>query len=312
MVKIANPHTGKTFEFLFGADPELFVTKNKALVSAHGLVKGDKHTPLKVKDGAVQVDGMALEFNIDPSPDFNSFNGKLTSVMATLQKMVPDYEFMIQPVAEFGADYIQSQPKEAKQLGCEPDYNAYTKGVNPTPKGETPFRTASGHLHIGWTKDVDPQDPTHFEACCALVKNLDTYVGIPAMIWEQQMSGGASDKRRALYGKAGAFRPKSYGLEYRVLDNLWITDRVLRKTVYENSIVAIKKTFEDWEKAGTTKFSVDEENPVKDAGGREVTSLTAQQIINKEAGWKSATIYALEYGGVIPSRFYREKEQKVA
>jgi Phage phiEco32-like COOH.NH2 ligase-type 2 len=312
MVKITNPHTGKSFEFTFGADPELFVLKDKKLVSAYGLIKGDKKNPLKVKDGAVQVDGMALEFNIDPATDFNKFNANMDSVLDTLQRMVPGYEFMIQPVAEFGAAYINSQPKEAKELGCEPDFNAYTKAVNPRPQGDTPFRTASGHLHIGWTKDVNPHDPTHFEACCALVKNLDTYVGIPSMIWDEQLSGGTADKRRALYGRAGAFRPKPYGLEYRVLSNIWITDRVLRKTVFENSIEAVKKTFENWEQAGAQKFSVDEEVPVKDVNGREVSSLTAEQIVNKHPGWKSATVYALEYGGIRPSYFYRQAEKKAA
>lgn len=312
MVSISNPHTGKSYEFTFGADPELFVKKGGQLVSAHGLIKGDKRNPLVVKDGAVQVDGMALEFNVDPAKNFDGFDKNLTSVMTTLKSMVPDYEFMIQPVAEFGAAYINSQPKEARELGCDPDFNAYTKAANPRPAGDAPFRTASGHLHIGWTKDVDPQDPTHFEACCALVKNLDTFVGIPSLVWDESEAGEAADKRRALYGRAGAFRPKPYGLEYRVLSNIWITERVYRKTVYENAIIAIKATFHDWDKAGTMKFSIDEEEPIKDDQGRQITSLTARDILNKTPGWRSAAIYAMEYGGIKPPRFYRDANKKAA
>ena len=310
MVKIANPHTGKEYEFTFGADPELFVTKNGKPVSAYGLIKGDKKDPQKVANGAVQVDGMALEFNIDPSRDFTGFNNNLSSVMTTLERMVPDYKFMIQPVADFGAEYINAQPKEARLLGCEPDYNAYTGLANPTPKGETPFRTASGHLHIGWTKDKDPHEQSHFEACRALVKSLDMHVGIPSLIWDENLSEGKADQRRALYGRAGAFRPKPYGLEYRVLSNIWITERVFRKTVFENAILAIKDCFNSWEKAGSTVFSVDEEQPVLDKNGKAVTGLTAEAIINKEPGWKSATVYALEYGNIRPSRFYRESPLK--
>jgi hypothetical protein len=29
-------------------------------------------------------------------------------------------------------------------------------------------------------------------------------------------------KRRGLYGKRGAYRPKSYGVEYRTLSNFWV------------------------------------------------------------------------------------------
>jgi hypothetical protein len=314
MVKIVNPSTKKAYDFTFGADPELFVKKNGRLVSAYNLIKGDKKDPMKVPDGAVQVDGMALEFNIDPAADFKAFDKNLSSVMASLQSLVPDYEFFVQPVAQFGSAYIESQPKIAKELGCDPDFNAYTGTANPRPKGEMPFRTASGHIHIGWTKDVDPNDPTHFKACQALVKNLDVYLGIPSLVWDEQLApGGASDIRRELYGAAGAFRPKPYGVEYRVLSNTWITDRVLRKTVFENTILAIKKTFEQYNKAGEQKFAVSEEEAVVDkATGKPITELTARDIVNKQPGWRSAAIYALEYSDIPSSRFYRNAMEKDA
>lgn len=53
--------------YLVGADPELFVSKAGVILSAFGLVGGTKKVPQKVERGAVQVDGMALEFNIDPA-----------------------------------------------------------------------------------------------------------------------------------------------------------------------------------------------------------------------------------------------------
>jgi len=309
MVKIASPSSGKSYEFTLGADPELFVTRGGKPESAYGLLKGDKKDPLVVKGGAVQVDGMALEFNIDPAKNFAEFDTNITTVMKTLKDMVPGYEFMVQPVAEFGAPYINSQPKEARQLGCEPDFNAYTGVVNPTPKAETPFRTASGHLHIGWTSGVEPHDPTHFEACRALVKNLDVFVGIPSLIWDNVYAKETADKRRALYGQAGAFRPKSYGLEYRVLSNIWITDKVYRKTVFENALLAIKETFKDWENAGKQRFLVDEEEvPAVDGKSN---YLTARQVINKEKGWYSATLYATQFCGVRPPSYYRKATLEV-
>jgi hypothetical protein len=225
-------------DFLVGADPEVFVKRNGVHVSAHGLIPGTKENPYKVVNGAVQVDGMALEFNISPASDYDQWERNLTSVLEQLTDMVPGYEIFIESVAEFGNDYIQAQPKIAKQLGCEPDFNAWTNTFNPTPQASMPFRTASGHVHIGWHKEpVDPNDPGHMEACKSLAKMLDVFIGIPSLLWDKD------SKRRTLYGKAGSFRPKPYGMEYRVLSNKWLDRALLRKFVYHNSLKAVEMCF---------------------------------------------------------------------
>lgn len=238
------------YEFSLGADPEFFVARNGKPVSAHGLIPGNKKAPMKVKKGAVQVDGMALEFNIDPAKTEKEFTSNLDTVLNTILGMVPGYEMFNAPVAEFGQDYIRKQPEEARILGCEPDYNAYTGKANPRPDADTPFRTASGHIHIGWTNDVDPHDPGHFEACCLLSKMLDLRLGIPSLAWDKDK------KRRQLYGQAGCFRPKPYGMEYRVLSNAWLNPAMphLRKYVFGETVRAIKDLFEN-ENAWDVKIS---------------------------------------------------------
>lgn len=213
-------------QLLLGADPEVFVRQGGNLVSAHGLIQGDKANPFKVERGAVQVDGMALEFNIDPSPDEESFVGNIHAVMAQLKDMVPDYEIDISSTAEFGKEYIDLQPIEAKILGCEPDYNAYTGRQNHPPNADAPFRTAAGHVHIGWTEGEDFLAPHHFEACRLLAMELDVYLGIPSLVLD------TDGKRRQLYGDPGAFRPKTYGMEYRVLSNFWLKDESYIRWVY--------------------------------------------------------------------------------
>lgn len=217
-----------------GADPEIFMFQGGKPVSAHGAVKGTKHDPLKVKDGAVQVDGMALEFNIDPADSAEKFVGNIESVLATLRSMVPGFDLVPTPVAEFGAEYIKQQPKEALVLGCDPDFNAWNGGkVNPRPNGDNPFRTAAGHVHIGWTNDVDPFHPQHLEAAITLTKQLDFYLGLPSLLYDKDA------KRRTMYGAEGAFRPKPYGVEYRVLSNMWLSSRALMDWVYNNTILAV-------------------------------------------------------------------------
>ena len=220
-----------------GADPEVFVTdKQGKFVCAHNMVEGTKENPFKVENGAVQVDGMALEFNIDPADSAEEFQANIGSVMKQLAAMVPEYNLNAVPVAEFGKELMDAAPMEAKEMGCDPDLDAWNEGrENPKPNGEVDFRTAAGHIHIGWTEGMDINDPGHVEACIMLVKQLDFYLGIPSVIIDD------CTKRRELYGKAGAFRVKPYGVEYRVLSNFWLKSAELTDWAYRNTCKAVSE-----------------------------------------------------------------------
>lgn len=223
-------------QILLGADPEVFVLRNGVPFGAHGMVPGTKKEPHKVKDGAIQVDGMALEFNIDPADTPDKFVHNTQSVLTTLEKRLPDgCKIHVVPSVRFDWDHMKAQPVEALEMGCDPDYNAYTGQQNTKPDGQTNLRTAAGHVHIGFTKDADITNPRHFESCRQLVKQLDYYLGLPSLILDKE-----GEERRQLYGKAGAFRPKPYGCEYRVLSNFWLATPDLMKWVYVTTIRAIE------------------------------------------------------------------------
>jgi len=224
-------------EILIGADPELFM-KDKAgnLVSAWNAIPGTKKAPHKVERGAVQVDGMALEFNIEPAFNEATFIENINHVMKQMKDMIP-HEFFIAPVAHFGTEYIKSQPEEALELGCDPDFNGWTMGVNPRPDGDRPFRTASGHVHVGWDKDRDLGNPTYFYEAGAVARQLDFYLGLPSLMVD------ADKTRRELYGKAGAFRMKPYGVEYRVLSNFWLASPRYQGWVYRAAKRAVEDMF---------------------------------------------------------------------
>ena len=224
-------------EFTVGADPELFIKKDGEVVSAHGLIEGDKKNPQPVENGAVQVDGMALEFNIDPSHSFKEFNTNLTSVLDQMMAMVPEYEVFEGCSNHFDENYMGTQPKEALILGCEPDYNAYTGAENVPPNANQGLRTAGGHIHIGGFFSENPLEEVHFETCRQLTKLMDQEVGIYSILWDRD------DERRRLYGKAGAFRPKTYGMEYRTLSNSWLFTEERRRFVYRGVNRALKKMF---------------------------------------------------------------------
>lgn len=217
-----------------GADPELFVTKDGKFRSAHGLIPGTKEKPHPVRDGAVQVDGMALEFNIDPVDNADDFVSKINSVMGQMKDMVPGYDFAIIPSCRFNGNHFRQQPDEAKELGCTPDYNAYTMMENPKPDNETTMRTASGHVHIGGFPSDNPDGDEHMVRCSTLVKQLDCYLGLPSLIWD------ADNKRRDMYGAAGCFRPKPYGVEYRVLSNAWLLTEERMRFVFKQTVRAVE------------------------------------------------------------------------
>lgn len=223
-------------EILIGSDPELFVKKDGDFISGHELIPGTKEAPHKVQGGAVQVDGTALEFNTEPAKTFDEFNASTNMVLDALKNMIPpELELVANPTAHFAKEYMNKLPDEVKRLGCDPDYNAYTGTQNRAPNADVDFRTGAGHVHIGWTHVDDPFEIGHMSECCALVQALDVFLGAPSVLLDTDR------ERRMLYGKAGAFRPKTYGVEYRVLSNFWVLDEKLREWVYNNTLLAVKR-----------------------------------------------------------------------
>lgn len=224
-------------QILVGCDPEVFVKQGNVFKSAHSLIPGTKDVPFKVDKGAVQVDGMALEFNIDPASTEDEFVTNVTTVFETLIQMVPEYQIEVVPVAHFDKEYMDNQPREALELGCTPDYNAWTGDVNLKPDGERAFRTASGHIHIGWTKGKDVHQMQHVLECRDGIKQMDFFLGLPSLFWDEDQ------ERRTMYGKAGCMRVKPYGFEYRTLSNAWLKSEHLMRFVYKNAILGMERMF---------------------------------------------------------------------
>ena len=213
-------------QFLIGCDPEVFVRRNGQFVNAHNLIPGDKKNPHPVRNGAVQVDGMALEFNTSPAASEDEFASNVQDVLNQLCAMVPEYEVVAVPVADFTEAYLKEQPAESLVLGCDPDFNAWTGMPNERPDGNRPMRTASGHVHIGWGSGFDIENPEHLNKCRLVSREMDFYLGLPSLFYD------ADTRRREMYGLPGCHRPKSYGVEYRTLSNAWLKSEALMRWVY--------------------------------------------------------------------------------
>lgn len=226
-----------------GCDPELFCINKKTNlpVSVHDFIKGDKFFPLKVPMGAIQVDGTAAEFNIDPADDRNTFIRNIKHVSGILGRAVSaknkDYILAAVPTVIYSKEYMDSLPDEAKELGCEPDYSAYTMNANRKPDASSTMRTGSGHIHVGWTEGAAVFSDEHFKLCADITKELDTVLHRYSHLWDKDT------KRRMLYGEVGAFRPKPYGVEYRVLSNAWLNNDWTMQYIFDATKTAVLNFF---------------------------------------------------------------------
>lgn len=221
--------------FLLGADPEMFVRQNGNFLSGHLFPCGTKDKPVQTKHGAVQVDGIALEFNVKPSASRNEFITNIAKVMSDLNEIVdahyPGAKLEAIPTAEVGQEFLDEVPEINRELGCNPDFNAWTMGQNESPDACLPFRTGSGHVHVGFRSFDETllKNDAHFKECARIARQLDYFLGLPSLSWDND------NQRRMLYGKAGAFRPKPYGMEYRVLSNKWVDNPKLAGFIYDQT-----------------------------------------------------------------------------
>lgn len=278
--------------FTFGCDPELFVVNDEGVfVSAEGLLPGTKDEPYKVDGGAIQVDGMAAEFNIDASDNFNDFSDRIDTVMHQLKKHLPKgYGLRAQSSVEFSPEVWEKSPDKAKELGCTPDFNAWTGGVNPPPVApdKPRMRCAGGHVHIGWRPDGDETNRDHVRHCRDLVKQLDWYLGG----WS--VRADTDPARRLLYGKAGACRYKPYGVEYRVLSNFWVVNMTRRKMMWnrlQKAIFAMADSYiPDMAKLKTEEFGFDGNEKLI----RMINSSTRDRLLEKR--FEFPIQYAEPYG----------------
>ena len=214
---------------MYGADPELFLQNtDQQYVSAIGIIGGSKESPRVIdSDGsAVQEDNVAVEFNIPPAKTKHEFIHSIGKVMGYLHDFVSEKGFSLSVVPAVHFPDSELKHPKALQFGCDPDLNVWTRTVNESPDIATNLRSAGGHIHVSWDNPKDPAGEL-------LVKALDIFVGAPSIAYDGDVL------RRKLYGKAGTFRFKPYGIEYRTLSNFWIKSPDLVGWVFDQSEKAI-------------------------------------------------------------------------
>lgn len=202
-----------------GSDPEWLVrNKTSGEVRPFKQLEGEI-----IRSGTTSFyeDNVLVEGAHAPASSREQWIREILNLKLTINTYLNAHELELhdQVTAEF-QDYQLDMCEKGRVFFCNPDFNAYTGKANPTPNPEGNLRSAGGHVHVSTELDK-----------IKVVTALDYTLGIPSILMD---SGGS--ERRKLYGKAGSYRPKKYGVEYRVLSNFW--------TVDENDIAWVWDTVE--------------------------------------------------------------------
>lgn len=217
-----------------GADIEVFLQDQESheVVSAEGIIKGSKHDPY-IFHGvgndffATSLDNVMVEFNIPPAREPKIFSSNILYALGWIKGNIPaGLDLKAYPSVRMDQRFLQTE--NAKLFGCEPDYNAWLMGqTNARPSCDSNLRSAGGHIHVGYDK------PDHMVSM-ALIRAMDIHLGLPSIIQEPD------NERKQLYGKAGAFRFKDYGAEYRTISNYYVTAPSLMEWAFANTLAAIE------------------------------------------------------------------------
>lgn len=261
-----------------GGDPELFLKDKKnvfwSVEDRFGpLIPGTKKNPFKVNGGCVQVDGVAAEFNIDPSKKFDEFFNNIKLTITDLNKMIrakrPELGVSATPTAKFSLQYWDFLPTKSKELGCDPDYDAYTGKANPRPyrKITDAFATAGGHVALGYVdkQDID-YEGAHLDAQM-VVKALDITLFFASQDWDKD------EERRKLYGKPGAYRVKPFGVEYRTLSNAWVKKPETIRDVFLISMGTLRRVLD-----GNMDYNMDMKTMYGDTNTEKVKNYLYNEI----------------------------------
>jgi hypothetical protein len=97
----------------------------------------------------------------------------------------------------------------------------------------------------------------HYE-CGRIARNLDITLGLRTLDWDRDRI------RRSMYGKAGAYRPKPYGIEYRTPSNKWVSHVQYQQATYQAAIAGVQDYFDNGvkckfmqERPGETQARID-------------------------------------------------------
>ena len=167
-----------------------------------------KRNPLNIKGHLVHKDASMLEIAMPPAKSGAELDQIQFDAIKHARSVLPrDVVLDANPAVHYSTEELDRDPY-ASVLGCGASQNIY--GNKPMPDAYTDnYRYGGMHVNIGMEKDSVIED----------VLRLDYALGLQSVInWEQGFRDSVI-RRRKTYGRAGEYRTKPFGIEYRTLPN---------------------------------------------------------------------------------------------
>lgn len=199
-----------------GSDPEFWVkdAKGNFIASSEIIKDGDW-------EGIIR-DGLAVELNPFPETCRQIAFNSISNLMLNLMDFLPEgYSLSFETKATFKKRYFNKLSDKEKQLGCQPSHNIYGEFRIPPEIVNENVRYGGGHIHLGYNYAYTDNNLLKEIGVDDIVRMLDIVCGNTLVMFDQSKG---STERRKYYGRAGEYRLKSYGLEYRVPSNFWLKD----------------------------------------------------------------------------------------
>ena len=196
----------------FGSDPEFFFLKDDKVVPGVQAAQGLQ---------LVAPDGFQSELHPAPNTCRQLAANRLGACIDEAFSRAQAHNFQIDFSVGREIDDMTflSVPEEDRRFGCQPTKTPYKKVKVPIGT-RTRFRSCGGHIHLGEHKLASLKEADQHK----LVQLLDIICGNTCVLIDRDP---ANIRRRKTYGRAGEYRMKSYGIEYRVPSNFWLKGYVL-------------------------------------------------------------------------------------
>jgi hypothetical protein len=213
-----------------GSDPEFFIQDLAGnIIPSRGIIPGNKKKPRPLVWGAVHRDNVACELNPIPASSEREFSSNFLNLKAEVEDKLlrsKGMSLVVKTSHEFSHEQLNY--REAQEFGCDGDFTIW-EHIQP-PVMRDPYslvRSAGGHIHIA----IDGLSPANL---ATVISRLDMLISVPLVLLDP-------DKlRRQSYGKAGCYRHKPYGIEYRTPSNVWCGSDELRRWVYRQVVRAVE------------------------------------------------------------------------
>ena len=223
----------KLSQVTIGGDPEIFIQDGKGKVqSSIPILQKDKHDPIildKKRNIKLYADNSLSEFAFAPGESKEEFIGRYRLAFQRgqeyLNQIGQKHRFLVQSAHTFEPNELEAAfGIDPMQVGCSPEFDFYKICTNDLGAFENSMRSGSSHIHVGHP------DLTEFNLRHEALRTIEIFLGCASVIWDNDPT---SLERRQKYGKAGSFRPTSYGFETRFMSNYMLNSPKLVGLAYD-------------------------------------------------------------------------------